>query len=89
MTPNDNDSADFSIVDPTTADTIVGPDSGTIVVNGDIRIQVLEVRGRTVRIGIEAPEDQVILRGELTEWRDLSFGEPAKSDESTLSCCAK
>ena len=48
----------------------------TIVIDQRIRIQVLGIRGDRIRLGIEAPDDVVILRGELlraetggaTEW---------------------
>jgi carbon storage regulator len=37
----------------------------TIVIDQRIRIKVLGIRGDRIRLGIEAPEDVVILRGEL------------------------
>jgi carbon storage regulator len=37
----------------------------TIVINGDIRIKMLAVRGNQVRLGIEAPDSVEILREEL------------------------
>jgi carbon storage regulator len=48
----------------------------TIVIDQRIRIQVLGIRGDRIRLGIEAPDDVIILRGELlptatggaTEW---------------------
>ncbi len=36
-----------------------------IVLGNNIRLRVLSLRGNTVRIGIEAPEDIRIKRGEL------------------------
>lgn len=36
-----------------------------IVIDGRIRIQVLQVKGKTIRLGISAPDDVKILRGEL------------------------
>ncbi len=41
-----------------------------IVLGGNIRVRVISLRGNTVRIGIEAPQDVRILRGELAS--DLS-----------------
>ena len=38
----------------------------TIVIDQRIRIKVLAIRGDRIRLGIEAPDDVVILRGELT-----------------------
>ena len=40
-----------------------------IVIDGNIKIRVLKVRGNTIRLGIEAPQDVHIARGEL-EKRD-------------------
>ncbi len=37
----------------------------TIIVNGNIRIQVVGISGNTVRLGIDAPRDISIMRGEL------------------------
>jgi carbon storage regulator len=37
-----------------------------IVIGGDIRVTVLEVRGNQVRLGIVAPQDVRVLREELT-----------------------
>jgi carbon storage regulator len=38
----------------------------TIVIDQRIRIKVLDIRGDRIRLGIEAPDDVAILRGELT-----------------------
>ncbi|WP_438284239.1 carbon storage regulator CsrA [Pseudomonas alabamensis] len=39
----------------------------TIVINENIRVTVLAVRGNQVRIGIEAPEDVSVHRHEVQE----------------------
>ena len=39
----------------------------SIVVGSDIRITVLEVQGRQIRLGIEAPTDISVHRGEVYE----------------------
>ena len=39
----------------------------TIIVNGNIRIQLVGISGNTVRLGIDAPRDISIMRGELIE----------------------
>jgi len=36
-----------------------------LLIGKDIRVVVLEVRGKQVRIGIDAPEDVVVLREEV------------------------
>jgi carbon storage regulator len=38
-----------------------------IVINGNIRIMVVDIRGNQVRLGIEAPNSVGILREELCE----------------------
>ena len=37
----------------------------TITIDGDIVIQVVQVRGKQVRIGISAPKNKKVQRGEL------------------------
>lgn len=39
----------------------------TIKIGDDIEIRILEVKGETIRIGIEAPKNVDILRGELVQ----------------------
>ncbi len=36
-----------------------------IIIDGNIEIEVLKVKGNTVRLGIKAPRDVKVLRGEL------------------------
>jgi len=40
-------------------------DQKIIIPSLDATIQILEIRGNTVRIGIQAPQDVTILRAEL------------------------
>lgn len=37
----------------------------SLLINGDIEIKVTEISGDKVKIGIEAPQDYIILRKEL------------------------
>ena len=37
-------------------------------IGDNITVTILEVKGRVVRLGIEAPGHVRVLRGELTEW---------------------
>ncbi len=53
-------------------------------VGDDITITVLEVKGNVVRLGIQAPRDVRILRGELTEWND-QFSAPGKRIELSVA----
>lgn len=36
-----------------------------ILIDGHIKIEVLQIKGNTVRLGISAPRDVKVLRGEL------------------------
>ncbi len=54
-----------------------------VIIDGCIRIQILQIKGGTIRVGISAPDEVKILRGELqpTEitdldltWKRLRFG---------------
>ena len=38
----------------------------TITIDGDITVQVVQVRGRQVRLGIDAPKIKKVQRGELS-----------------------
>ncbi len=40
----------------------------SIVIGDNVKIQVLKISGNTVRIGVEAPDDVKILRGELAPY---------------------
>lgn len=37
----------------------------TIVINGDISVMIFEIRGDKVRLGVEAPREVPINRGEV------------------------
>ena len=57
-----------------------------ICIGDNIKVTVLKVQGKTIRIGIEAPENVRILRGELTEWHDLSVDGPVVRKEAAVAC---
>ena len=44
----------------------------TLVIGGNVVITVKQVRGSRVQVGIEAPDDVRVWRGELEPWRDES-----------------
>ena len=48
-----------------------------VIIDGCIKVTILEVRGNVVRLGIEAPKEVTVLRGELLE----------RSRELELSLC--
>jgi carbon storage regulator len=39
----------------------------TVAIGRDITVTVLEIRGRQVRIGVDAPRDIAVLRGEIVK----------------------
>jgi len=51
----------------------------SIVINGNIRIVVVEVQGDKVRLGIEAPKDIPVHRQEVQEAIDSSKDKNGKS----------
>lgn len=56
----------------------------SIVIDGKITIEVLQVKGKGVRIGIKAPSDVHVLRGELQRHKDEFAAEPESDAESTF-----
>ncbi len=38
----------------------------TVIIDGQVEIEVLEIKGNTVRLGITAPNTVKIIRGELS-----------------------
>lgn len=47
-----------------------------LVIDGDIRVTVVEVRGSVVRLGISAPKSVSVLRKEIVD-RKLAEAQPA------------
>ena len=55
-----------------------------VIIDGRIRVQVLQVKGKTIRIGISAPDDVKILRGELQPFEiEKSTGGKVASPQET------
>ena len=44
----------------------------SIVIDGNITIEILQVKGKGVRLGIKAPQDVRVLRGELKIFEETS-----------------
>jgi carbon storage regulator len=61
----------------------------TIKIGGDIEIRILEVKGDTIRIGIEAPKNVDILRGELVQSITETNTEALTLDASLFSQLTK
>ncbi len=68
-------------------------ESETLVIGGQILIRVNRIRGNKVAIGIEAPGDIKITRGELVEdlieegLETLFSGKESFSGQERLLCC--
>ena len=45
------------------------------VINGNIRVKIVHVKGQKVRVGVEAPENINVLRSEIQNIRD-AFSSP-------------
>ena len=50
-----------------------------IIVGANIKIKILQIRGNTVRIGIEAPGEVPVMRGELVKEA------PSQTDDQSLT----
>jgi carbon storage regulator CsrA len=57
-----------------------------LVIGDQITITVLEIRGNVVKLGIEAPRDVRILRGELAQWQEHG-AESRLTGELSLAGC--
>ena len=58
----------------------------TIHIGDSVQVKILAISGNRVRIGIDAPGDVQVIRGELNEWQELSFAESPIDVASQLSC---
>ena len=57
----------------------------TLVIGGNVVITIKQVRGSRVQVGIEAPDDVRVWRGELEQWRDESNDDgPEKRGASAI-----
>jgi len=56
----------------------------SIVINGDIRVSVVGIRGNQIRLGIEAPHSVGILRQELCD--GAGTGDEARCPSVPRSC---
>ena len=60
-----------------------------IVIENDITVTVVEVKGNRVRLAIEAPDQVRILRAELAFWRDEATDLPMATQPSRLAALPK
>ncbi len=56
----------------------------TILIDGKIEIQVVQIQGNKVRIGINAPQDVRILRGELKPFGMADETDDQQSEETAF-----
>jgi len=57
----------------------------TIVIDGKIEIEVVKVKGNTVRLGITAPNDIKVLRGELAPFEiEMKLSDIVTTESATF-----
>ena len=56
-----------------------------IVIDGQIEVEVLQIKGNTVRLGIKAPRDVKVLRGELKPF-GMASGHESVESEQVMEC---
>lgn len=56
-----------------------------IVIDGQITVEILQIKGNNVRIGISAPRDVKVLRGELKPF-GMSDENETGSPEQVIEC---
>lgn len=61
----------------------------SIVIDGNIEIEVLQVKGNSIRLGIKAPRDVRVLRGELKPFGMATEGEIKLPTEFIIDTAAK
>lgn len=54
-----------------------------IVIDGNVEIEVLKIKGNTVRLGIKAPREVKVLRGELAPFGVASATVDVQPDAAT------
>jgi carbon storage regulator len=54
----------------------------SIVIGDDIRVTVVAVEGNRLRLGIEAPRECRILRGEIKPWDENPRGSDVPADKT-------
>ena len=60
----------------------------TIRIGDQITIKVLRVKGKSVKLGIEAPADVAVMRGELEDWSAIDCSEYLPSEMECVSAYA-
>jgi carbon storage regulator len=60
----------------------------TIQIEGQIKVKILRIDSNRVRVGVEAPDDVRIVRGELGEWLDLPLDGHSSFDSTDRSTLA-
>lgn len=56
----------------------------TIIIGDSVKIKVVQIKGNRIRLGIEAPSDVKILRGELAPY-DIASDQKTDSEKESLS----
>ncbi len=54
----------------------------TVVIDGCITVKVLQIKGNTIRLGIDAPKDMSVRRGELLQEVTIELAPQAGAEEN-------
>ena len=57
-----------------------------ILIGDDIRITLVKVRGNSVRLGIDAPKNMRVVRGELMRLENAELPDPVVEREEVFAC---
>jgi carbon storage regulator CsrA len=58
----------------------------SILINDNIRIEILQIKGKQIRLGISAPEHMRVLRGELPDRNKKCQTQKRQSKRRVLEC---
>ncbi len=58
----------------------------SIVINGDIRIEVLQIKGKQIRLGITAPASMKVLRSELPAREKTPTSDVPRTETRIIDC---
>ena len=61
----------------------------TINIGEGVTVMVIRLEGGKVRLGVEAPENVRILRGELDEWSPVPLKDSKRSEQVGSNCSLK
>ena len=58
-----------------------------LVIDGNITVEVVRIKGNRITLGIVAPEEVKVLRGELDQFSAQAMASETKIDEGQMQAC--